>query len=258
MEFESISLLSIGFLLCAAFLAGFIDSIAGGGGLISLPATLVAGIPPHLALGTSKFMSTCGTTFALGFYAKSKLVDWGIVAKGILFSIAGSVLGTRLALSIDSATLAKVILVLLPLAAIISFIPWKKPKEGVRQRSDAATLLLIGLVCGLVGMYDGFFGPGTGSFLIMGLHFVIGAGLVRASGTAKAFNLASNASSFFTFLMSGQVLFALALPMAFFNIVGNILGSRLAINKGAGVVRACLYVSLSLLFITLLWRYYGS
>ena len=257
MPIENISPLIFGFLLFAAFAAGFIDSIAGGGGLVSLPAALLAGLPPHAAMGTTKLMSTLGTTVSLWLYAKSKMMDWGIAAKGMGFSLAGSVVGTLLALAVAPDTLGKIILFLLPVAAAICFYPHKNRKKATAPKNSGGVgLVLTGLVCGLIGMYDGFFGPGTGTFLILGLHFVLGLDLVRASGTAKTFNLASNSASMVTMACNGQVIYALALPMALANIGGNIIGSRLALSKGAGVVRKVLYVSLTLLFLTLLHRYW--
>ena len=258
MLIENLSPLVFCFLIFAAFAAGFVDSIAGGGGLISLPAALIAGLPPHTAMGTTKLMSTLGTTVSLWLYAKSKMMDWSIAVRGMGFSLAGSVGGTLLALSIDPDTLGRVILFLLPVAAAICFYPHKgrkTPAEASRQ-SGKVSLLLTGLVCGLIGMYDGFFGPGTGTFLILGLHFVLGLDLVRASGTAKTFNLASNSASMVTMAWNSQIIYILAVPMALANILGNVIGSKLAITKGAGVVRKVLYVSLSLLFVTLLHRYW--
>ena len=245
-------------LLFAAFVAGFIDSIAGGGGLIIMPAFLLAGIPPHTTMGTSKLMSVMGTTVSLSLYAKNKMVDWKIAFRGIGFSLVGSVAGTLLALAIAPDILGRVIMVLLPIAAVVCFYPHKsfRKKTAGADRATGPHLALTGLVCGLIGMYDGFFGPGTGTFLILGLHLALGLDLVRASGTAKAFNLASNSASMVTMALNGQVLYALALPMAAANICGNIIGSKLAMAKGSKVVRKVLFVSLSLLFLTLLHRYW--
>ncbi len=243
------------FLMAAAFFAGLIDSMAGGGGLISIPALMVAGIPPHLALGTNKFMSSTGTSVAFFTYARNKMVVWRVAGIGIAFSLAGSALGAKTALHLNNEVLGKVILFLLPVAALLTFMPPRR--HNPRENMDSACLyLLTPLVCLGIGFYDGFFGPGTGSFMLMALNMALGLGLVQASGTAKAFNLASNLSSLAVFLLSGKVLFMAALPMAGANIAGNFIGARLALRYGAALIRKALLLSLALLFATLLWRYY--
>ncbi len=251
-----LSLLALCFLVGAAFCAGFIDSVAGGGGLISMPATLLVGIPPHLALGTGKFMASIGTTASFLTYARNKAIIWRIVAVGVFFSFAGSIAGSQTALFTDNATLGKIILVLLPAAAVLTFLPASKEIKTEKPSSAFALYALTPVICTAIGFYDGFFGPGTGSFMLLALHFVLGLNLLAASGTAKAFNLASNVSSLLVFIMNAKVFYYAAIPMAVANIAGNILGSRLALRKGPAMVRRMLLVSLALLFATLLWRYY--
>lgn len=251
-----LGLLALLFLAAAAFFAGFIDSIAGGGGLISLPATLLVGLPPHIALGTGKFMASVGTAASFLTYARGKAVAWRIAAIGVPFSLVGSVFGTKTALFVDNAVLGKVILFLLPVAALMTFMPVRKAH---RQFSPGKTALYVvtPLLCTAIGFYDGFFGPGTGSFMLLGLHLALGLNLVAASATAKAFNLASNVSSLVVFIASAKVCYIAAVPMAAANMAGNILGSRMALRNGPGVIRRVLLVSLALLFATLIWRYYA-
>ena len=248
-----IGLLGLCFLAAAAFFAGLIDSVAGGGGLVSLPATLLAGVPPQLALGTGKFMAAMGTTASFLTYARNGAVAWRVAAVGVCFSLAGSCLGSRAVLFMDNAVLGKVILVLLPLAALLTFMPIRGKKENVA--SNAVLYTVTPLLCAGIGFYDGFFGPGTGSFMLLGLHCLLGLGLVASSGTAKAFNLASNVSSLVVFIINGKVYYFAALPMALANVAGNIVGSRLALRGGPVVIRRMLLVSLGLLFISLVWRY---
>ena len=252
----NMGLLALCFLTAAAFLAGFIDSVAGGGGLISLPATLVAGLPPQIALGTGKFMASLGTVASVITYARNGVILWRVAAIGVLFSLAGSAAGSRAVLLVDNAILGKVLLWLLPIAVIATFLPVRKNTE-VTQPGKCALYLLTPLVCVTIGFYDGFFGPGTGSFMLLSLHFVLGIGLITASGTAKVLNLASNISSLIIFLIHGKVYFFMAVPMALANIAGNIMGSRLALRGGPAVVRRMLFISLGLLFATLVWRYYA-
>lgn len=247
--------LALCFLAGAAFFAGFIDSVAGGGGLLSLPATLLVGLPPHLALGTGKFMASIGTTASFVTYARNKAVHWRVAAAGAVFSFAGSVVGTETALRVDNAILGRIILVLLPLAALLTFMPVRRGAEE-KPVGRFALYAFTPVICALIGFYDGFFGPGTGSFMLLALHFVLGLGLIAASATAKAFNLASNISSLVVFLLNGKVYWFAALPMAAANMAGNILGSRLALRKGPALIRTMLLASLALLFATLVWRYY--
>lgn len=249
-----LGLWSLFFLAVAAFLAGLVDSIAGGGGLLSLPATLLAGIPPHLALGTGKFMAMAGTGASFLTYARSGVIVWRAAAVGVFFSFAGSLAGSYVVLLTDSAVLGKIILFLLPVAALLTFMPVRKP-GGAPPPKGPALFILTPLLCAAIGFYDGFFGPGTGSFMLLSLHFILGLNLVAASGTAKAFNLASNISSLAIFVINAKVVYAVAIPMAIANIAGNILGSRLALRRGPTVVRRVLLISLGLLFVTLLRRY---
>jgi uncharacterized membrane protein YfcA len=245
------------FLLAAAFLAGGIDSMAGGGGLISLPAMLLAGLPPHMALGTGKFMACLGTAAACLSFARSGVIVRKVALKGFVAALLGSAVGARAALFVESEALGVVILCLLPLAALITFLPLRREagekSAGTASAGTASGAAVLPL-CAAVGLYDGFFGPGAGSFYLLTLHLILGLGLVAASGTAKVLNLASNISGLLVFLLHGKIFFALALPMAAANIAGNLVGARLTIAGGPRLVRRMLLVSLTLLFATLLWR----
>lgn len=238
----------------AAFFAGFVDSVAGGGGLVSLPAMLLAGMPPHLALGTGKFMASLGTTASFLTYARHKAIVWKVAAIGSPFSFIGSAAGSQAALWLDNAVLGKIILCLLPVAALLTFMPIR---EGHREKESRPVLLwvLTPLICFAIGFYDGFFGPGTGSFFLVCLHFILGLNLVCATGTAKAFNLASNLSSLCIFWVHMKIYFFVAIPMALANIAGNICGSKMALQGGPKVIRRMLLFSLALLFVSLIWRY---
>ena len=241
----------------AAFVAGFVDSIAGGGGLIVLPALLLCGLPPHLSMGTSKFATSMGTALALFNFARNNLVLWRVALVGVAFALIGAYAGSRLALMLDSAIMGKVLVALLPVGMAMTLVP-KKEQPNALDMPDSGWRfwLCVPLTSVLVGAYDGFFGPGAGSFYILAFHWVLRMGLIEASATSKVFNLASNVGSLLAFLMSGQVLFALALPMAVASMAGNWMGSRTAIRIGSSVVRKCLVVSLSLLLATLIWRYF--
>ena len=245
------------FLGIAGLAAGFIDSVAGGGGLIGLPALLAAGVPPHVALGTNKFQSTLGTTCALINFTRKAKVIWKIAVVGIPFSLIGSVLGARTALIVDSGSLAKIMIILLPPVTAFIFFSKKIFKAVPRPSVSRSNLFIVTpIVCLTIGIYDGFFGPGTGTFLILALVLFSRIALINATATAKTFNLASNCGAFVTFIVSGHVYFPYAITMAAFNITGNIIGSQFAIKRGQDFIRKILAVSLTLLFIYLAWKYF--
>ena len=243
------------FLCLAAFLTGLIDSVAGGGGLIMVPALLVAGLPTQTALGVNKFVGTLGTSAALMNFARSGLVLWRPARVGIPFALIGAAVGSRCVLAFDSATAGKIVIALLPFAALATLLP-RRHVASREEISARALYALTPLICLGVGFYDGFFGPGAGSFYILAFHFITRMDLIRASATAKVLNLASNAGAFVVFLLNGQVLFFYAVPLAVVNILGNLAGSQLAIRIGPGIVRRFLLVSLLILFGTLIWRFY--
>lgn len=242
------------FLLCAAyFIAGFVDSIAGGGGLIGIPVFLLTGISPDYALGTNKLAACLGTSCSLITYSQKGYVLWRLSAIGVPAALLGGFLGSKAILYFDVETIGKMIVILLPLAIFITLAP-KKISNTDREVSKKRKLFLTPLVCFMLGFYDGFLGPGTGSFFILAFHYFLGLGLVKASATSKIFNLATGISSFVAFALHGKVLYFVGIPLAFSNIAGNFLGSKMAINIGEKFVRKNLIFTLTLLFITLLWK----
>ncbi len=236
------------------FVAGFIDSIAGGGGLLTIPALLMAGIPPQTALGTSKFAAVLGTSVATINFAKNNKIVWKVVALGIIFSLLGASGGSKTILFFSNETVGKIIVFLLPVAMAITLAP-KKDMGLVKEISEKDLYLKVPLIALAIGFYDGFFGPGAGSLFIIAFYLILHLNLVQASGTAKAFNLASGIGALTVFLIEGKVILLLALPLATANIAGNYLGSLLAIKKGAAVVKVFLVVSLLILFCSLLSKY---
>ncbi len=243
-------------LLCFFFLiAGFIDAIAGGGGLITTPMLLLCGVPPHAALGTNKFAVTIGTLTSVWTYARSHLLVLRIAPAGFAAAFCGAAAGARLAMLLDSAILGKALVFLLPAGMLISLFSGRSfgrdgdlPEKGLWPK-----VIGMGFV---IGLYDGFFGPGTGSFFILAQHLLLRMNLVRASATAKVFNLASNAGALTVFANGGVVIYMLGIPCAIANIIGNQIGTRLAIRVGAHVVRLFLYVTMVLLLCTLIYRFF--
>jgi len=252
MEF---SIFTIVLLCLAFFIAGFIDSIAGGGGLITLPSLLFAGIPPQLALGTNKLASTFGTGTAVFNFVRSKKIIWKVVAFGIAFSLGGSFLGSQTVMIFNQDIVGKIIVFMLPLGVIAVLIPRKGIISGC-ELTKRDLSLKIPLICLIIGFYDGFFGPGTGSFLTLSFFFFTRMKLIDATANAKVFNLLSNVGSLTAFIIGSKVLFLLAIPIALANMAGNFLGSRLAIKRGEGVIKFFLVFAFIMLLGSLVWKYY--
>lgn len=244
-------------LLCtlAYFAAGFVDAIAGGGGLITLPTLMLAGLPPHQVLGTNKLAMACGSLCALFSYLRSGMVVLAALPAGFASAFAGGMLGSHLALVLPSSLLGKILVIMLPIGMVASLF-MGRPCAGqgaLPSRGLALRVAAIGLA---IGCYDGFFGPGTGSFLIIALHLFLHLGFVRSSATAKVMNLASNVGACVMLAGGGVVVYGLALPCAVASIAGNLLGVRFSLAVGEKAVRGFLYVALSLLFATLVYRFF--
>lgn len=252
-----ISAVSLFLCVLAALLAGIIDSVAGGGGILTIPALLLAGVAPHNALACNKASACCGTLTALGTFAKNGLVLWRLALVGIGFSLLGAYYGAKLTIIFDSDTLGKILVALLPVALILGMIPQKDKEHQEIKLNGLRFYLLAPLSCFIIGLYDGFFGPGTGTFCLLALHIVVGIPLLEASATTKVFNFASNISAVVVFFVHGYIIWSIALPMALASILGNWLGSRLAIKKGSHIVKKGLLISMVLLFVSLLYKYFG-
>jgi len=234
------------------FLAGFVDSIAGGGGLISLPAYLIAGLPPHFALGTSKLSSIAGTIIASIRYYKNKYVDLIICLPSMAAALAGSAIGSSLALKVDEKILYWVLLVVIPVTAFYVF---KKKDLNIDSSnlSRSKTIILSVIVSFFIGGYDGFSGPGTGTFLILLYNGIAKLDARVASGNAKLVNMASNLSALVLFLINGRVIIPLGLCAAAFNMLGAYIGSGLVIQKGTKIIRYMILVVLAIIFVKMLW-----
>ena len=239
------------FIICPLiFLAGLIDAIAGGGGIISLPAYIVAGLPPHLATGTNKCSSTCGTLFSTLRFMRSKKIHYIAAITSAGAALIGSPIGATINMIIEERYLGYTMLVLLPIIAL--FLVFKKDfgdKIKIQQESKYKIIGLSLLSGFLIGMYDGFFGPGTGTFLILIYTGIIGFDLVTASGNAKVVNLSSNVAALVTFALNGKVVWHIGLLAAIFGIAGNWIGAGLAIKGGKKIIRPMFMVVLALLII---------
>jgi uncharacterized membrane protein YfcA len=227
---------TVALLAAAAFGAGLVDAIAGGGGLVSLPALLAAGLPAPLALGTNKGQAVFGATASAVAFWRRGAVDRARAVPGFAAGFAGSLLGARLALGAPPGTLRAAMIVLLLVAAAVVLGRRNLPPRPTRLGPRAARAALIAIAFAL-GAYDGFFGPGTGSLLVIAFATVFGDALTRASGNAKIVNLASNLAAVLLYARHGAVIWQIALPMAASNALGASAGAHLAIRKGDRLVR---------------------
>jgi uncharacterized membrane protein YfcA len=248
------SLLAWLLLVPAAAVAGFVDSIAGGGGIITLPALLAAGLPPHLALGTNKLQSSFGSLTAMLRYRSAGILSLRRILPGLAATAIGAALGALAVGAIDSAFLK--ILIPALLVAILAFMALK-PRFGVEAGKARVAWLPFWLGAGLVlGFYDGFFGPGTGTFWAMALVGLAGLDLQAATANTKAANFASNILSLAVFLAAGSVIFPLGLAMGAAQAGGAFLGSKMVIRRGAGFVRVILFVMTGGILAYIVIRYW--
>ena len=238
------------------FAAGFVDGIGGGGGIISVPVYLLAGLPTHFALGTNKMSSCIGTAVSTGRYIKKGCVDWGLAIPSALLAIGGAWIGTSLQLRADERILKYVLLLVLPLVAVVLL----RKKSLPETRGDMPLWKRRLAVWGsslAVGIYDGFYGPGTGTFLLLAFCALGKLDVRTASGNVKIANLASNLGALTTSLLHGKVLLGVGLIAACFSIAGHYLGSGLAIKNGSKIVRPVILVVILLLLIKVLIELLG-
>jgi uncharacterized membrane protein YfcA len=230
-----VTLPALALLVVASFVAGTVDAIAGGGGLITLPALLAAGLPPALALGTNKGQSVFGSGAALLRYARAGLVDGRVARVTFPAGLVGSLGGAALVLLVPPTLLRPVVLGLLVLVAVVLAL---RPATPTVPRAGAHRSLAVAASIALViGAYDGFFGPGTGTFLIFGFVLFFGAGMREASADAKVVNFASNLAAVALFSSRGLVAWNVALPMAAGQFAGGLAGAHLAVRGTDRLVR---------------------
>lgn len=236
------------------FFASLVDAISGGGGLISLPAYQLSGIPQDMVLGSNKFSASFGTLFACVKFLRSGMLKLWPTIWAMVGSAIGSTLGAMLAIHAPIQFIRIFMIIMVPVIAVIMFV---KRDATVRPKPMTTTKLFgcffIGLGC---GFYDGFFGPGTGMFLIMLFTYAIGMDMVEASGTAKMANLASNVLALAVFIANGKVLFALTMPATICSILGGTLGAHLALKKGAKLIRYVMLGVLALLILKLVMDFF--
>ena len=235
------------------FIAGFVDSIAGGGGLISLPAFLFAGLPVHNALATNKLQATMGTTVATIRYALNGYMVKELVAVGVVCGIVGSTTGANLALLASDFLIKVLMLVALPFVAYYVLRTKDFDRFAENGYPMGKTMAIVAVLALLVGVYDGFYGPGTGTILMLVLTGVARTTLNVAAGTTKAINLTTNATSLTVFLFNGAALIPLGLTAGLFSIAGNWLGSKYFTEQGSKIVRPTMLVVIVLFAVKLVY-----
>nr|WP_232195876.1 TSUP family transporter [Thermoanaerobacter sp. X514] len=234
--------------LCGiGFAAAFIDSIAGGGGIISLPGLLVLGVPPAFALGTNKFAASCASFTSSLTFIKYRVYDGDLLKYLVFGTLLGAILGVKTVLLLDSSQLRIIIIILMIFVAIYTLfvknIGNENKFEGVNKKTIA-----IGLIISIIlGFYDGFFGPGTGSFYIFLFLTLLNYDFKISAGNGKILNFVSNITSLIMFALHGKILYSIAIPMALAMILGARLGTKLAIKNGARLIRPIL-ISVTLLY----------
>ena len=230
----------IGLLFFVALVAGFIDAIAGGGGLITIPALLMTGMPPALALGTNK-LQACGGSFSASLYfIRQGAVNVRAVWLLLLMTFIGATLGTILIQQVD-ASIVKKILPFLIFAIGVYFL--LTPKLGDEDRQQRLSYVMFAFTAGFgIGFYDGFFGPGTGSFLSLACVTLLGFNLAKATAHAKVLNFTSNIASLIFFLIGGQIMWSVGLAMMAGQFIGANLGAKMVLSKGKTLIRPMVVV----------------
>ncbi|MEV0946712.1 TSUP family transporter [Rhodococcus sp. NPDC049939] len=247
-------------LLTAAVAAGWVDAVVGGGGLILLPALFLAlpQLTPQAALATNKLTAFTGTSAAVYTFARRVSMNWRLLGPAFLLAAVTSALGAATVSRINKDLFIPLIMVVLVGVAVFVTI---RPQVGITLAKDRPTrrkvIAVVLLAAGLFGFYDGLFGPGTGTFLIISFATLLGTEFVRSAAMAKVINLGSNFGALVLFAATGHVIWVLGLSMAVCNVIGAVVGSRMALTKGAGFVRITLLVVVIVMVIRLGWQQFG-
>lgn len=237
------------------FLAGFVDAIAGGGWLISLPAYILAGIPVHFAIGTNKMSSSMGTVISTYRYAKNGYIKLKLAVCSAICALIGSLFGATLSLKIDDYYLKMLMLIVLPVTAF--YVLRKRDFQDDQYTEtliDLKTYIICMVIAFLIGAYDGFYGPGTGTFLILLLTGFANLSLNTAAGTTKAINLSSNIAGLVTFIINGKVFLTLGLIAGLFSIAGNYIGAGYFTKSGVKIARPVIITVLTVFFVRILFE----
>jgi hypothetical protein len=255
-----ISLFHLMLLCVAAFFAGFVDAIVGGGGLIQTPAALV--ILPHLpvvnVIGSLKIPAFSGTAIATIQYLRKVAVRWKLALLICSLAFCASFGGSYLLTLVPNDFMKPVLLVVLSVVAVYTYTKKTFGQHSGKTLAATTELLLAAITAILIGFYDGFIGPGTGSFLVLSFVGLLHFDFLKASAHAKLVNLSTNLGSIFLFLLKGKIIWAIALPMACSNALGGFVGARLAIAKGNGFIRIFFLIVVAGTLLRFLWDVVGG
>ncbi|GGN35300.1 hypothetical protein FHR83_006154 [Actinoplanes campanulatus] len=232
-------------LLVAAAAAGWVDAVVGGGGLLLLPALMLAAphLPTATALGTNKLTAICGTSTAAVTYARRTKIDWRVAGPSAALALICSGCGALLAGGIPATAFRPLIIgVLVAVAVFVTVRPQMGLMEHPEKRTPWRRGAAVAVAGGLIATYDGLIGPGTGTFLVLAFTTIVGADFVHGSAMAKIVNTATNLGALTVFAATGHVAWKLGLGMAVCNVIGSVIGARMALKRGAGFVRVVLLV----------------
>ena len=237
--FDQIDNLTLLILCIASFGAGFVDAIVGGGGLIQTPTALILmpNLPVATVIGSLKIPAFSGTFFAAKQYVKQVKVDWKRMALMCIVAFSFAFLGSELLTKMGNSYMKPILFCILIVVAVYTYSKKSFGQAQSKQLSNKALLLRSLLLSAAVGFYDGFIGPGTGSFLVLGFIALLGYDFLHASANAKLVNLSTNFGSILLFILKGTIIWGVAIPMAICNAVGGLLGAKLAIAKGNQFIR---------------------
>ena len=242
------------FLCIAGFVGAFVDSIAGGGGLVTIPAYLLAGVPPYFTLGTNKFAATMGSIVSTSGYAKSNKISFRLLKVAIPMTALGAILGVYSVLRVPQEFLYPLVTVAILVVGLYTYFKKDLGKTNYFTEITTSKIILASLVGFVLGFYDGFFGPGTGSFLIFIFIKFFKFDFTNASGNSKLINLTSNFTSLIMFALNGKINYLIGIPVGFFMIIGSVVGTRLAIENGAKFIKPIFLIMSFAVFAKLLYQ----
>lgn len=234
----------------ACMLGGLLNAISGGGGFITIPALMLAGLPPHYALSTDKIQSVFGMAVANLRFVKRGLVHWNVILPAIPAALIGSGLGTSLVVMVNAEILSWLLMIILPIVAYITLS--KHFNKAALDSTEALTTKQRALTVAfafLIGAYDGFYGPGSGTFLTIAFTLFAGMGIIRANAHSKVLNLTTNIAAIVVFALNGKVLLILALACGVANMIGSWIGAGLIMKRGINIARPCILIALALLAV---------
>ena len=227
-------------ILCiAAFAAGFVDAIVGGGGLIQLPIALILlpSYPVASVIGSLKIPSFSGTSFAVYQYIRKVSMNWKLLLMMMLIALCAAFAGSQLLTMVHNDFMKPILLIVLTGVAVYTYSKKNFGQHSVKDHSSKTQIIYAIIISLVIGFYDGFIGPGAGSFLILAFITLLGFDFLHASANAKMVNLATNTGSIILFILKGSIIWSIAIPMAISNAIGGIIGAKLAINKGNQFIR---------------------